>query len=334
MSAHYPDAYFWWAVGVLPLALIFDTLMLHALLAVLVSTWVGTEILDHGLFGMLFWGRRMPIAEGAYLAPLMLAPGIWYAYQRNISSRLMIYLPAVVWWLCLQPVAWRVDFEGAYFVAAVGCLLLILGESHLPRSSMAIVYRVLGALLIGGALVPLSYHGFYQWMLNEATAVSIWMALLIASLALVVTTAAEYFRYHALEQGNIKQADLFEDIRRRQWLPLSLAAVTSLLTLCGLWRGLDPDGNDAGIAGALLANLAMIALSIWLMRVGVRDDRVQPFVAGVGYFLLWMILRYVDLFGFEAGMLGAAALFAACGIAIGGLAWFWQKRNEVAHVGT
>lgn len=330
MESHYPDGYFFWALGVLPLALIFDTLLLHALFTALIAAWVGTEILSADTFGAVVFGRRLPVANGAYLAPLLLLPGLWNAYRRNSPPRLTLYLPALVWWICLQPIAWRMETGASYFIAAVGVLLLILAESHLPRSKMAITYRVLGALLFGAALIPLSYHQFASWTQHEPSGRILLLTFFIVSLTLITVTAAEFVRYRALETGNRSQAELVEDIRRRQWLPLSLAGVTAFLALCSLLR--DSGGLDAGIVSALFANLAMLALAIWLMRVGVRDNRARPFVGGVGYFLLWVILRYIDLFGIAGGMLGAAALFAACGVAIGGLAWFWQQRHEVIHV--
>ena len=53
----------------------------------------------------------------------------------------------------------------------------------------------------------------------------------------------------------------------------------------------------------MLANLAMVALAIWLMQVGLREDRGCPFTAGVLLFLFWAVLRYIDLFGDFGGML-------------------------------
>ena len=57
----------------------------------------------------------------------------------------------------------------------------------------------------------------------------------------------------------------------------------------------------------VLANLALVAVSIWLMQVGLREDRGRPFSAGVLLFLLWAVLRYIDLFGDFGGMLGRLA---------------------------
>ena len=72
----------------------------------------------------------------------------------------------------------------------------------------------------------------------------------------------------------------------------------------------------------------MIVLALWLMRLGLREDRTLPFTAGVLYFLLWTLLRYVDLFAGVGGMLGAAVLFLLCGVGLLAVARFWLHRKE------
>ena len=48
------------------------------------------------------------------------------------------------------------------------------------------------------------------------------------------------------------------------------------------------------------------------------------------YFLGWMTLRYVDLFGEFGGMVGGALLFFICGAFLFGMALFWKKR-KISH---
>lgn len=81
----------------------------------------------------------------------------------------------------------------------------------------------------------------------------------------------------------------------------------------------------------IVANVAMIFLAFWLMGVGFREDRVVPFAAGVLYFLLWTVVRYVDLFGDFGGMLGAALMFFLCGGALFGAALYWRQRRKIQH---
>jgi hypothetical protein len=81
----------------------------------------------------------------------------------------------------------------------------------------------------------------------------------------------------------------------------------------------------------ILANVAMIVLAFWLIHIGLRDNRGRPFAGGVLYFLLWTILRYVDLFGDFGGMIGAAMMFFLCGGALFGVAFYWRNRRKIQH---
>jgi hypothetical protein len=81
----------------------------------------------------------------------------------------------------------------------------------------------------------------------------------------------------------------------------------------------------------VLANLALIGLALWLMQVGLREDRGRPFTAGVLLFVLWCVLRYIDLFGDFGGMLGASLMFFLCGAALFAVAQYWRRRKVVRH---
>src|SRR5262249_20177651 len=121
------------------------------------------------------------------------------------------------------------------------------------------------------------------------------------------------------------------DLVRRQWLPFALVVLMAFLAL---WEALARSlgmAQQAAMLPTVLANVAMIGCSLWLMAVGLREDRGLPFAAGVGYFLLWAVLRYADLFGAFGGMLGAAVMFFLCGATLFGVALYWRRRKEVRH---
>ena len=76
---------------------------------------------------------------------------------------------------------------------------------------------------------------------------------------------------------------------------------------------------------------AIIALVVWLISVGLREERGQPFAAGVLYFLLWTLIRYIDLFGELGGMLGASLMFFLCGCMLLGMGFYWRNRKQVQY---
>jgi uncharacterized membrane-anchored protein len=210
---------------------------------------------------------------------------------------------------------------------------------------LAIPYRLYGVLITGGVLVPLSFANFIIDLLRHDHARYNYVAAL--TIALIGATAA--LAVVLLQQRDAADQDRaaapFAVILRRQWLPIGL--VILLAGLC-FWIGAF-NAHDAASGSPLhsgysahemekwtpqvllpvgVVNLAMIVFSLWLIRVGLNEDRSLPFAAGVLYFLLWAVLRYVDLFAGVGGMLGAAAMFLLCGLGLAAVARFWQHRKE------
>jgi hypothetical protein len=292
------------------------------------------EIISFKHLGAIIFGSRWPaLPNGCYLALAIAAGGLWMAYRRRSPWRVALYVPLIAWWTLLQPLAWRFDHYPFYFVGAVGALLLVVAESHRPGSRLDIPYRWWGALLLGGAVYVLTFWDMHQWgwMHTDANWVLVTSGMILA-LAAIVFVAAEGLRYRYLELGQQDAARLWDDVRRRQWLPLVMVAAMVGLSLSQLLLGERRPHDGLGVwLPVLTANAAMIGLSLWLMWIGLRDDRATPFTGGVLFFLLWIVSRYLDLFGELGGMLGAALMFFLCGCTLLGVVWFWRHRKQVAH---
>src|SRR5262249_61266924 len=114
-------------------------------------------------------------------------------------------------------------------------------------------------------------------------------------------------RKRALAQGPAREQT--RELISRQWYPAALALSMAVLAF---WSLMVTDVYTAWLLPVSLANLAMLGLALYLIRVGVREDRVRPFGAGIVYFLVWTFARYLDLFGAAGAVLGAAAPFALC----------------------
>ena len=77
------------------------------------------------------------------------------------------------------------------------------------------------------------------------------------------------------------------------------------LMLSSLWSLLILDEWFSAIVPVVIANVMTLGLSLYLMKVGQQEDRLRPFATGVLMFLMWAIVRYIDLFGGDGGMIGA-----------------------------
>jgi uncharacterized membrane protein len=311
INSHYPDGVWWWAIGVLPFALCLETRLLHALLVGLLALWAGMEVLNFDHLGAWLFGRWDWLPNGAYSLPLLALPGIVWAYRKQSVSTLSLYVPLLAWWTVLQVFAWHLGSNPFYFVGGVGALLLVVAESHAAGSRFAVPYRYYGALLVGGVLVPLSFYDLNKHLVGEwSSRAGPPVVLGLMALAVVLVTQ--------------------RTIPRRQAIPLGLALLMAVLPLMSAGcRGLSC--ADVALLPTVLVNVAMVAGAFWLMQLGLQEDRGRPFGAGVLYFLLWAVLRYVDLFGDFGGMLGAAMMFLLCGGALYGVARYWQGRKEVRY---
>jgi hypothetical protein len=328
INAHYPDGIWWWAVGVLPFALCLETRLLHALLVGLLALWAGQEVLNFSHLGGWLFGRWDWLPNGAYSLPLLALPGIVWAYRKQSVQTLGMYIPLLTWWTVLQIFAWRLDSNPIYFIGAVGALLLVAAECHAAGSRFAIPYRYYGSLLVGGVLVPLSFYDFNRHLMPQ------WRGLVIPPAVLAVLSMAIMLltrRTGRASAGSVAGSSGAEVVTARQAIPLGISLLMVLLPMIAA-TGRTPSGAQSAAAmPTLLVNVAMVAGAFWLMQIGLREDRGRPFAAGVLYFLLWSVLRYVDLFVDLGGTLWAAMMVFMCGGALFGVARYWQGRKEVRY---
>jgi len=248
-----------------------------------------------------------------------------------------LYAPLLAWWVILQPFAWHWEANAIYFIGAVGGLFLLIAQLHREGSPFAIPYRLYGVLLTAGTLVPLSFHDFNEEMLDWVHRRDLLLRGLFAGPLILVLSAAVValgaFLKRAFTGERASIPDQMIQVVRRQWLPVGMVLLMAVLPLVNAIFG---EAGEASVVATLpvtvLANVAMIVLALWLMRIGLQEDRGQPFAAGVVYFLLWSVLRYVDLFADFGGMLGASLMFFTCGAGLFGVAIYWRKRKEFRHV--
>ncbi|HEY4233876.1 MAG TPA: DUF2157 domain-containing protein [Lacipirellulaceae bacterium] len=333
LSGHTPDAVWWWAVGVLPFALCLDSVLLHVLLAALLAIWCGMEIIGFDELGAWFFGRWRHVPNGAYSLPLFVLLGLGWAYRRGSVAAIWLYVPLLAWWAILQPFAWQAGELGLFYCGIVAGLLLILADSHVHDSPFARPYREMGVVL---ALIPVFVLSFYEAskeifrhdLFRHDTKALFGYAtpIVFAVLALALTVFLLYLTDKAPREtsGATSPVVLIGQSARRHWLPVGTVLLMVFFIVCWTERA-EP------ILPTILANVAVIVIGLWLVGQGLDQDSGRTFAAGVICLLTWTVMRYIDLFGDVGGMLGAAAIFFLCGLALFGVAWFWRHRKEVVH---
>ena len=343
INSHYPDGVWYWAVGVLPFALCLDTLLFHCLYASLLATWVGCETLgfSHPLH-LMFSPWRIPL-PASYSLPLMVLPGIVWAYRKRSPLTLAIYLAVVAWWVVLYPLSWEMHFDPMCWLAALGGMYLLIAMIHRPGNKMARPFDILGVAMVLAGLVPQSfadYQCLYRSDFN-AKGFGIYTGIFFILAGLISALCLAYRAKKAQIGQNEAPSSIASSL-------VPLAAPLLIVWTMGflsIWHGLMYTYDVAyrsydhysqwtypTLTPVVIVNVLMVAFAVWLMAIGMKRDRVAVFSLGVAYFLLWTVIRYFDLFSGIAGMLGAAVLFLICGLLLYVVARIWQHRKEIAHV--
>lgn len=331
LDAHYPDGVWWWAVGVLPFALCLDTLLCHILFVVLMAIWAGQEIIvfKHLLISLLFGPWQWP--NGAYSLLLMVIPGLIWGYRKGSPTTVGLYVALLTWWAILQPVAWGVESHGVFWIGSIGAILLIISEAHDRGDAMAIPYRLCGVLLSAGSLIPLSSYEFWRFRTDSFAFDSdiseqlLSVSAIIATSTILILIGVTGLLLFLLTKRGTPNAERSNDLLYRLAFPVGLALCLALMSY---WSVVSTDAK-ANLIPTVLANLAMLGLSIHLIRIGVREERLRPFGAGILYFLIWANVRYFDLFSGAGGMLLAAGFFFLCGIGLVVLTLFWRRTQAM-----
>ncbi|MFO0867015.1 MAG: DUF2157 domain-containing protein [Gemmataceae bacterium] len=340
LDSHYPDGFWWWAWGILPFALCLDTVLLHVLLVGVLSIWVGTEIIEAVPF--FFFGRRAEFPPpGAYTLPIFAFLPIWWAYRRNEVAAIWLYVPLVVFWAALQPIAWHFTDQVVFFLGALASLLLLVAELHPDSSRFAVPYRLFGLLMLFGVLTPLSFWEFnrHPFFGDFREGIATLAPAVVLSFIGLGAVAVAFLRGRA--RASELEVSSAQSTLVRLWLPAALTLAFAAISYLNLWtEGLGFRMHDrfdsAGrwtyaLFVTLLANAFFIAAAFWTMWLGLREERGFPFAGGVAAFLFWTILRYIDLFAPFAGMLGAALMFFLCGAVLFGVAIYWHQRKRSRH---
>ena len=293
MDAHSPDAVLAWCLGTLPFALALESALLHLATIALASVWIMMEMGDRSF-------APSPQLIGLRLTfLLLLLPAAVTAYR----NRLPVIAGTLAWALMAN---W-VNFGGGA-TAACFVLPLALAALHPTGSAYGRGFRFIGAL--GVTIITLIIGALGRW--NSSHDIGLLRDPLLLALTLI---AAGW----ALWTGK-RDKDA-----SRTW-PAAIALGTLAL---GLPRELSFDSDAAKALIKAGANVLTLTTAVWLVRTGLGEGRLRPYVYGSLVFLAWLTARYVDI-AKDFGMLGTAGFFAAIGVILFILARVWRAQKDEA----
>ena len=324
LNAHYPDGFYWWALGTIPLAFLGQSSLLWFLVIVLEIIWCFTEADANFNSTWLLFGRDTQLPSAAYLMPLLLLPGFIWAYLKNCSTTMALHLIGFACWCLSLWFAWNFQSLAVPLLGALFALYWIAGMVIKTKEKLIFVSHQIGLLASWPMLCIISFYTFQKEITerikpehNHGYAVIDGVFIFLIGITVLLIYSRSTFLKISLKYISPKELIL----------AFMILAQFSLMPAISFYFG-----SESSFAMVLIANILMLIYPAVMMDEGLKTNSSPKFFLGVSTFLLWTIIRYFDLFGNVGGMLGASLLFFLSSLALIGLAFFWRQRKAAFHV--
>ena len=299
IGEHFPDGILWWALGVLPIALLLRSNLIMALVSALAFLWFFVES-GMGYYPLLF--------------PLFLLALAWQNLRIKPSLILFLVLMIGIGIFIEYTIAWLIsglahfDFGAENVLVGAALFVLFQGlaewlgqrpEHHLADYGVALKLWTLRFAIIG--LFVFSFEEPWRELLQatwEAPGLVIAISIVFSVLALGLV----YLAHHSVLQGTTTLA----------FVTITLAALLAVMNL----------GELHSSALQVADNIVLVMTGIWLIVQGIREGITHYFYLGVFTVMLTGLLRYIDLVG---DYIGAAILFAVFAVILLVSARYWKK---------
>lgn len=298
LGEHFPDGLFWWALGVLPMALLCASRLLHLLQLGLATLW----LLSQSEYGM------------AWSFPVFLAASAWQLRHMQPARPLLslVLFGTFAWtqlafsyWIGKH---WLWSISASHLVVHTGLALVLFTLTQRLATHADSDWREVGAWL-------------QHWLVRMAV-----MVMLVFSFA----DTWDYYITHMARVGApalilFLLADLLVVTVARRLSPTRLvtlvlvAGTANVMVLAGFTL---PDRDAIHVLMAVLVNLFLLALGIRLIVRGLEIRAGQLFYSGVLLLLSLALMRYLNLIG---DYLGSALLFLVAGAVLFAAARYWQR---------
>lgn len=316
------DGMFLWAAGTLLLVLVLDQPFFYAGLSFLVVGSLATCSLEEA------YRLDRPLFE--ILAPMIVCPALLWAYAgRSVLSCLATGIAFCVWLVSL------IDLDGfndpgiriSTYVVAVGAAVWVLSEWSQLAPPMSSVFRFLGAVTTVQGFIILSFKEMYYetWqgrIKNHPE--DPWFPgsflELIPVFVLVATVIADLVFPRTREDSPAKAKRL-----RLFLVPFVAFGIAVLIFVLSHTQLALEESFVA--AGAILGNVGAVFVASSLVVLGVMHNQSERLFVGLGTFLLWLWMRWIDVFG--TNLLTGAALFILSGVVFWIVVVLWLRFKRV-----
>ena len=316
----------------------------------------------------LFYLFYAPLPFTALSLPLFAALGILAGVLKQNRFALPLYSLLLVFWWILQGVACGLEAYLTFHVIAVGLMCLAVSrrltqDVTLRRVGMLLVF---GGLIAPSFLDYWWDLLHWQHRYRPSDNVHMFWAFAlpvidILVLLLLAKMTAPFSRYSGspadkssqsperqlrCDNENAVSTDTGSVCSALNFFRQSSNTLAWVTAIFVLWLGSyyfslmfggigtayhrrwDMLNEPWALAGMFAVNVLIVWLAVGLIWDGLKRSRGDWFWYGVVFFMLWAIIRYVDLFSEVGGMLGAAAIFLFCGLFMFGIVYVWTTRKS------
>jgi uncharacterized membrane protein len=302
IDEHYPDGIFWWAMGVLPVAVLTESALIMILSVCLGFTWFIVES-SLNFYPALF--------------PIFMAAMLWRLSRGRQSNTIFLLLAAALVLWAEYTMAWLLSDKPGFQTGGENVALflgLLLAFHALAKwlvqrkeSVPADYGTLLGIWVLRFAIVTLFVFSFYYpW---QALISAGWkmpgLAIAVSSLLVLLAVLLAY---------KAKESMIF-------------TSAFGVLFIAGLVALTQVHDGAFALGFQFADNIALVATGIWLIIIGIRDSVSRYFYLGVFTILTTGLLRYIALVG---DYIGTAVLFAILAVIILGAAKYWRSYSAKA----
>jgi uncharacterized membrane protein len=302
IGEHFPDGIFWWAIGVLPVAILLESTLIMMLAMSLGFIWFFVES------SMNFYPT---------LFPVFLAAILWHLCRGRQSNILFlsfifglgIWSEYTLAWLMGDKSGFKPGAENVALV--VGLFVVFHGLSRWLVESkehrLADYGTLLGLWVLRFTIITLFVFSFKEP----------WKELIKAEWQLVGTTITLSLLLSILAIWLVYQA--------RKTIVSTVAFVLLFnISLLAVILVKDP---GHGVVFQFADNIVLVGVGIWLIVRGIQDHISVYLYAGVFTILATGLLRYIDLIG---NYIGASVLFAILAAILLLVAKYWKSHQVKA----
>ena len=303
IGEHFPDGIFWWALGILPFAVLLQSAQIMILAVSLGFIWFFTES-SLNFYPTLF--------------PLFLVAMIWFLGRGRQSNILFLMLIAGLGLWAEYTLSWFMNDKPGFQVGSenvalgVGLFVVFHGLSkwlvERKEGILADYGTLLAVYVLRFTIITLFIFSFEEpWrsLIKQAwhmPGVTIVLSLLLCALALWLVY--------------------------RTGKSMVSTGAYALLFIVALLAVMQVDNRAYGQAFQFADNIVLVAMGVWLIVRGIRDSISHYFYAGLLAILVTGLMRYFDFVGDYIGAAILFAIFAAILLISGPLA---VARSRFAH---